>query len=437
MIRRAGPRLDPVSAAGRLRGRPGRFLLHSASDDDGCGRWSFVGADPVRVVRGHVDPDGRCLVDGVPVDPFAAVAALAHGPPPDDDGPWPTAIGWLGYDLGRTIEKLAPPRVEPERVPDLWFGAYDAVWRHDGRDGSSAILARHAEAAERLIAALEAPAPPVAPAPRLGPLVPDHPDEDHLAAIRRILAYIRAGDVYQVNLARRLSARVIVSGDPLALHARLAPAPFGALLEADEVSLISNSPELFLRRRAGEGRVETRPIKGTRARAVDPAEDRARAAELLADAKERAEHLMIVDLLRNDLGRVAELGSVTVDDFCRAVAFPSVHHLVTTISARAGDTAALLRACFPGGSVTGAPKVRAMQIIDELEPVARGPYTGALGWLGPGGAVDLAIVIRTAVLDARRLRLSVGGGIVADSDPLRELEETEEKAAAWRRALID
>ena len=182
--------------------------------------------------------------------------------------------------------------------------------------------------------------------------------------------------------------------------------------------------------------VETRPIKGTRARGADPASDAALAAALTADEKELAEHLMIVDLLRNDLGRVAELGSVRVDGFARVVSLPTVHHLVSTVSCRPrGDLAALLRATFPGGSITGAPKVRAMEIIRELEPSPRGVYTGALGWLGAGGTLDLALAIRTAVVTADRLSLSVGGGVVADSTPERELEETEEKAAAWRRAL--
>jgi para-aminobenzoate synthetase component 1 len=184
--------------------------------------------------------------------------------------------------------------------------------------------------------------------------------------------------------------------------------------------------------------VETRPIKGTRRRGQGAGEDARLAAELAADEKERAEHLMIVDLLRNDLGRVAETGSVRVDDFARVVSLPTVHHLVSTVSAapRAdAGAAALLGACFPGGSITGAPKIRAMQLIDELEPWRRGPYCGAIGYLGARGAIDLCIAIRTLVVCGGRLHLHVGGGIVADSTPARELEETEEKAAAWRAAL--
>ncbi|HZJ70545.1 MAG TPA: chorismate-binding protein, partial [Planctomycetota bacterium] len=210
--------------------------------------------------------------------------------------------------------------------------------------------------------------------------------------------------------------------------AEVAPCPYGALLEADGVTVISGSPERFLAL-VGD-RVETRPIKGTRPRGPGAA------TELAASPKDAAEHLMIVDLERNDLGRVAELGSVAVDSFARVVALPTVLHLVSTVSCRtSAGLAELLRATFPGGSITGAPKRRAMQIIDELEPFARGAYTGAFGTIGRDGALDLAIAIRTAIVTPSEVRVAVGGGVVADSTLERELEETEEKAAAWRAAL--
>jgi anthranilate/para-aminobenzoate synthase component I len=405
MIVAAAPSLTAVEAAARLPAGPGRFLLHSGSDADGMGATSFCGAFPARVIRGgYADL----------ADPFAAATEMGG-----------FAVGFLGYDLGRRVERLVDRRVAGD---SLWFARYDAVWRRDETTGSCAIVGGDASACARLAAALAEPRP-VAAAPIFGAVEPEVPAERHIAAVRRVLDYIRAGDVYQVNLARRLRAEVRAPGDPIALYARLASAPFGAVLETDGVTLVSNSPELFLR--VAGRRVETRPIKGTRAAAVDP-------AALRADEKERAEHLMIVDLLRNDLGRVAEIGSVVVDDFCRVVTLPTVHHLVSTVAARLrrGATLAdLLRAAFPGGSITGAPKVRAMQIIDELEPVARGPYTGALGYVGFDGDMELAIIIRTAELADGALTLAVGGGIVADSDPARELEETEEKAAAWRRAI--
>jgi len=414
------PKLEPIEAARRLAGQPGRFLLHSASDADGVGRWSFVSARPSRVLRASDHPD-----------PFVAAAAFAADGVLDA-APAPRAVGFFGYECNRAVESL--PAARPRLTPDVWFGVYDAVWRSDGV--SAHIVGTRRAACEELAAALERPSTPAHP-PRFGPLVPEADAGVYLDGVRRVLDYIRAGDVYQVNLSRRLAAPVVADGDALELHAALLPAPYGALLEIGDAAVVANTPELFLRRHPGAERVETRPIKGTRARGADARADAELAAELAADEKERAEHLMIVDLLRNDLGRVAEIGSVRVDGFARVVSLPTVHHLVSTVSCRPrGGVADLLRATFPGGSITGAPKVRAMQIIDELEPSARGVYTGALGWLGAGGTLDLAIVIRTAVLAGGRLTLAVGGGIVADSTPEREFEETEEKAAAWRRALL-
>jgi para-aminobenzoate synthetase component I len=279
--------------------------------------------------------------------------------------------------------------------------------------------------------------------PVLGPLLAeDREDAAYRRGFEAVARYLVAGDAYQVNLARRLVAAVERGGDPLALYQRLArraPAPMGALIEpGDGLAVLCNSPERFLHRAPGGDRIETRPIKGTRRRAGDTAADARRAAELRADPKELAEHLMIVDLERNDLGRVARTGTVTVDSFARVVELPTVLHLVSTVSCRVErdlGVAALLAATFPGGSITGAPKLRAMEIIAELEPAPRGVYTGALGYLGQGGALDLAIAIRTGVLHGARLTLGVGGGLVADSTLARELEETEEKASAWRAAL--
>jgi para-aminobenzoate synthetase component 1 len=253
-----------------------------------------------------------------------------------------------------------------------------------------------------------------------------------------VLEYLRAGDAYQVNLSRRLSATCTPAPSaPVALAAALrarAPAPHAALIaSADgDGALVGNSPERFLAV-GTDGAVETRPIKGTRSRGDTPGADAASAA-LAASAKDRAEHVMIVDLERNDLGRVCRTGSVEVASLARTVALPTVFHLVSTVRGilRADvGLAELLAATFPGGSITGAPKRRAMQIIDELEPAARGPYTGATGWLGAAGDLDLAIAIRTAVVRAGRLSLSVGGGVVADSTPEGELAETDVKARAF------
>ncbi len=445
-------RLDPIAATARLAGRRGRALLHSGRDDDGCGRWSFAACEPIRsleargrriVVRGR---DGRPLREWAG-DPLEAVAAelAVRDRGPIGPAPLPLAIGWLGYELGQATMahggRLSPRAVAAGDPPDLWLGFYGAVARWAPGAGSPVIVGVDSRARAELALALAGGATAPGTPPRLGPLVADDTAGAYRDRVARILDYIGSGDVYQVNLARRLVARVRADGDPLALYAalaRIAPAPYGGLIEGDGAAVLSGSPELFLRRSAGEPRLETRPIKGTRQRTGDADRDRALAAELVADAKEQAEHLMIVDLERNDLGRIAELGSVRVDHLGYVVELPQLHHLVSQVSCRVRPgvgAADVLRATFPGGSITGAPKIRAMQIIDELEPARRGPYTGALGWLGSGGSMELAIAIRCAVISGGELRLHVGGGIVADSTPERELEETEEKAAAWRASL--
>jgi para-aminobenzoate synthetase component 1 len=434
------PRLAPLDAAARLAGRRGRVVLHSARDDDGLGRWSFVAAEP----RASLIAPGRSLVvldgDGRPTtrsigDPLdAAEAFLAeHGAtlePRTGEAPEPRVIGYLGYDLARVIERLPGGSALGHDGPDLWLAAYGAVARWSA--GGGEIIGPDRDARDRLAEALARPGRPALP-PSFGPFTTGDDAAHHIARIERVRDYLAAGDVYQVNLARRLVARLQAPGDPLALYAALAevaPAPYGALIEADGTTLISGSPERFLAR-VGD-RIETRPIKGTREHGTDAA------AALAAAPKDAAEHLMIVDLERNDLGRIAETGSVTVDQLGYIVELPALYHKVSRVSARprpGTGYAALLRATFPGGSITGAPKLRAMQLIDELEPVRRGPYCGALGYFGAHGAFDLAIAIRIGVLSRDELHVHVGGGIVADSDAADELAETELKAAGWIAAL--
>jgi para-aminobenzoate synthetase component 1 len=421
-----------IDVAARLAGRRGRVLLDSARDDDGLGTWSFAAAEPraTLIARGRslvrLDETGRPATRWT-ADPFeAAEAFLAeHGcvlEPRTATPPEPRVIGFFGYDLARVVEQLPGGPTLGADVPDLWLGAYDAVARCHGDEHEVIGGSWLADAIAN------GPARPGVP-PSLSDLVADDGGDHHMARVERIRDYLAAGDVYQVNLARRLVAKVEAPGDALALYAALssvAPAPYGALLEADGVTVISGSPERFL---ASVGdRVETRPIKGTRPRAPGAA------AELAAAAKDDAEHLMIVDLERNDLGRIAETSSVRVDELGYIVELPALYHKVSRVSAKprpGTGYAALLRATFPGGSITGAPKVRAMQLIDELEPARRGPYCGALGYFGAGGAFELAIAIRIGVIANRELRVHVGGGIVADSDPAAELAETEAKAAGW------
>ncbi len=447
----------PLRVAARLGKRRGVVLLHSGRNDDGCGRWSFVACEPVQAIaaRGRIieiyDRTGA-LRQNFEDDPLEALQALIaeHSVGWTDalSGPVPVAMGYLGYDLARTAGASREDRQpSADRVPDMWFGLYNAIWRFDSQTGKSDIIGRNAGARRGLAEAIARGDDKFGPPPEFGPLTASESDATYRKQVRRILDHIRAGDVYQVNLARRLVAEVRARGDALTLYeslARTAPAPFGAYLtipgdgESPDSFLLSGSPERFLSREPGSSRLETRPIKGTRRRTGESERDRQLAAELAADPKERAEHLMIVDLERNDLGRVAEVGSVEVDKLGYVVELPNLFHMVSRISCQLrpdAGLAAILRATFPGGSITGAPKIRAMEIIDELEPVHRGPYTGALGYVGLRGAMDLSIAIRTALLTPDQLTLHVGGGIVADSTPARELEETEEKAAGWRAAL--
>jgi para-aminobenzoate synthetase component 1 len=433
--------LDPIHAAAQLAGWRGRILLHSARDVDGLGRWSFVTAEPsaALIARGHscveLDADGK-PARRFTSDPFdAAEQFLAdHGcrlDAPAGAAPVPRVIGYLGYDLARVVETLPGGPQLGADVPDLWLGAYPAVARWSP-SGEHDVVGDPAAVALLAAGLARTPPRPLGLAPGLGPLAGDDADDLHVARVDRILDYLAAGDCYQVCLARRLVAPVTMPGDALALYAALAaaaPAPYGGVLELDGVTIVSGSPERFLAR-VGD-RVETRPIKGTRPAGPGAAE------ALAASAKDAAEHLMIVDLERNDLGRIAELGSVRVDALGYVVELPALVHKVSRVSAqpRPGTGyAALLRATFPGGSITGAPKLRAMQVIDELEPARRGPYCGALGYFGADG-FDLAIAIRIGVIARDQLRVHVGGGIVADSQAREELDETEVKAAGWRAAL--
>jgi anthranilate/para-aminobenzoate synthase component I len=416
VITAGAPPLDAAEAARRAgQGRMPVWLVSPGEGDLEIAR-QVVACDPVRVVRGDVE---------------ALEQAWREERDRWQGGPGvPIGVGFLSYDLGRRFERIRGP-ARDSGWPDLEFRFYDALWVQGA--GGAEIWAQDAAAAGRLAARLVVPAPPVEQGAVLGPLEDLDPPAGYLAGVERILEYLRAGDVYQVNLARRLGAVLPASEGPAgwALFARLqaeSPAPHALWLGDHDTCLVGNSPERFLRVDA-EGGVETRPIKGTRPRGAD-------AAELARHPKDLAEHIMIVDLERNDLGRVCQAGSVSVEGFARTVSLPTVHHLVTTVRGRLRPgvgLAELLHATFPGGSITGAPKIRAMEIIAELENAARGPYTGATGWLGAAGDLDLAVAIRTALVRDRRLTLWVGGGIVADSIPEDELRETVAKASAFAR----
>ncbi|RJQ52830.1 MAG: aminodeoxychorismate synthase component I [Actinobacteria bacterium] len=450
---------------------PGPFFIDSAGGllaDDA--RFSIVGADPCAivetvedktVVRGEgAGPQGESVA---PLrrtsDPFAVLETiLARNALASRDG-LPFAgglVGYLGYDLRHFIERL-PQRAGREMLaPDMFFGLYDAaaVFDHALRRAyvvSSGVPLAGPLRERRARGRAECIAARLADCGRMAKSVkgaacrtsPSHSarsnfdERDYLRAVSRAREYIFAGDVYQVNLSQRFEAPLPAADAPR-LYSRLrriSKAPFGAYLDTGTTQILSNSPERFLLKDGD--RVETRPIKGTRPRGATPEEDAALAAELEDSEKDAAEHVMIVDLERNDLGRVCETGTVRVERLAGLYGYANVHHLVSTVAGRTrAGAGCLLRALFPGGSITGAPKVRAMEIIDELEPVRRGIYTGSIGYLSLCGRIDLNIAIRTLVLEQGIAYFQVGGGIVADSEPELEYEETLHKASAFF-ALVD
>lgn len=353
--------------------------------------------------RGWIERAGstRYAADG---DPFRVLAELLAR------HPHLTAAGYWSYDLRRRVERLPARAADDLELPDCRVGLY--------RSESRFPLPRAASFT-------------------CGPGQWSVSRAEYEAAALRVLDFIAAGDCYQVNLSQRFTCPF--EGSPWGLYRRLrevSPAPYAAYLDCGDHQVLSSSPELFLRIR--DGLVETRPIKGTRPRGATPEEDAAQAAQLLSSVKDRAELLMIVDLERNDLGRVCEYGSVHVPDLYQLESYANVHHLVATVRGRlrAGvGPLECLRACFPGGSITGAPKIRAMEIIDELEPVRRGVYTGAIGWVDAQGNGEWNIAIRTMLVKGGRVHLYAGGGIVADSDPAAEYAETLAKASGMLRAL--
>jgi para-aminobenzoate synthetase component 1 len=423
-----------------VAGRPLPFLLDSGA----LGRWSFLGADPAVVLvakggRGSVWRAGReSPLEGNPFDALESLLA-EHAVAPLPDVPFPGgAVGAFGYDLARHLERLPCAAQDDLDFPDLVVGFYDQVEILDRQEGRSWTLRVPGAGGPR---ALDDDSARIAFAAPPRPSTPGRNFERpaYLAAVERVREHIRAGDVYQANLSQRFHARSRRSNPDLyrALRAR-SPAPFGAILEFGPRAVLSVSPERFLELR--DGRVLTRPIKGTRPRGADPAADARLREELLESPKDDAELAMIVDLERNDLGRVCETGSVRVVAPKTLEVHSTVFHLSATIEGRlrAGlGPVDLLRAAFPGGSVTGAPKIRAMEIIDDLEPTRRAFYTGAIGMIGYDGSLNLSIAIRTLLREGEDVWFQAGGGIVADSDPEAEYEETLTKARALRAALAE
>ncbi|GEP03662.1 aminodeoxychorismate synthase component I [Methylobacterium oxalidis] len=441
------PFIDPVAAAERLAPLGALAFLDSAMHHDTLGRTSTVAASPFGRFRYR---DGRASLDGRPLagGPIAALrACLAPCRLPAGASFPGGAIGYFAYDLGQALERVDRPARRAGLTDDIALNLYDTVLAIDHEAGTCRLVAtglpetdpgrREARARARLSAfadALATPPPPRPAQPR--DKLAWHSNftrQTYEQAVEKVRDYIRAGDIYQANIAQRFTAALPPGFDPFALYQRLRetnPATFGAYLAFEGLSVASSSPERFLKL---DGRhVETRPIKGTVRRVPDPEADRALGEALQANAKERAENIMIVDLLRNDLSRICEPHSVRVPTLCGLESYASVHHLVSVVTGtlREGlDALDLVAATFPGGSITGAPKLRAMDIITEIEGDAREIYCGAIGRIGFDGSLDTSIAIRTVFMDEATAVLQAGGGVTLLSEPGPEYEETLTKAA--------
>ncbi|MBU0500219.1 MAG: aminodeoxychorismate synthase component I [Gammaproteobacteria bacterium] len=412
----------------------------------GLGRYDIIAARPIETLTTWGD---RTLIEGPngisssTKDPFELLRQTLACHVCEGETGWPFAggaLGYFGYDLARRIERLPDRHGAAGPFPDMAFGIYPWALVVDHAERRAALLARDgligASQWRGLIERFTLPRPskPRPPLRTTEDLAIAPGRDGYGAAFRAIQGYIHDGHCYQINFARRFQAPA--EGDPWAGYRQLrvlSPAPYGAFFRSPQGCLLSVSPERFLTLK--DDRVTTSPIKGTRPRHADPVRDAALAEELRHSAKDRAENLMIVDLLRNDLGRCCRPGSIRVEDLFRVDSYATVHHLVSDISGhlRAGEDAlSLMRHCFPGGSVTGAPKLRAMAIIEELEPARRGPYCGSLAYIGFDGAMDSNILIRTLTHSEGRIGFWAGGGIVADSTEQAEFEETEQKALALR-----
>jgi para-aminobenzoate synthetase component 1 len=441
-----------------FKNRPFSFFLDSGMDPEKLGRYSFIGSDPFLVLRSRgkrtelLQGDGQEIIEGNPFDVLGELLekyALDSFPSPIPfiGG----AVGYFSYDLCHFIERLPATAIDDLQLPECYLAFYDTILAFDNLEGRAYIVSAgfpELEEAKRLRRAkerldelrdkiAETRCSEAAPGSRKVVLHSNFTREEYVKAVAIAREYICAGDIFQVNLSQRFEADLPIT--PYELYSRLRlinPAPFASYLNFDGVTVVSASPERFLRVRGDM--VETRPIKGTRPRGTCAAEDEALAQELLHSVKDRAENVMIVDLERNDLGRVCRYGTVRVRELCLLETYATVFHLTSTVEGRLREDKNridLLKATFPGGSITGAPKVRAMEIIDELEPTRRSIYTGSIGYLSFGGEMDLNIVIRTFVIKDGKAYFQVGGGIVYDSDPDAEYQETLDKAKALIEAL--
>ncbi len=450
---------DPLAAFSLFSEQPYALFLDSAQITDRLGRYSFIAIDPFLTMTSK---NGQILLgqkkmQGNPFEILKAQLdqyAITHrsGLPPFQTG----VAGYFGYDLGHHLEVLPQAHLDDMEFPDLILGFYDVVIAFDHLQHRAWIFSSgypesdepkrrkraHSRAQEIEDKLNQAPAIPDTPQPAEQPttIKSNYTNrESYEDAVQQVIDYIYAGDIFQANLSQRFEAQLPIQDSPFKLYRRLRtinPAPFAAYLNFENVVIASASPERFLLLR--DNWIETRPIKGTRPRGTTTESDQQYAAALLGSEKDRAENVMIVDLLRNDLSRVCQDHTVKTPEICALESYATVHHLVSTIEGqlKPGRTAIdLLQATFPGGSITGAPKIRAMEIIAELEPTQRGPYCGSVGYISFSGDMDTSIIIRTYAIKENRVTFQAGGGIVADSSPAAEYDETIDKARALMHAL--
>jgi para-aminobenzoate synthetase component 1 len=440
------PPPDSVESLGRLAGLPFPAFLDANADHHDLGRWSYLTADPVAHISASADqwPEVRETIRNTQSSSDAIY-------PLPFSGGW---IGWFSYEMGRAFDDQPQANAAPgQELPDISLALYDVVIGWDHTTGAAWLIStgidaegvrnpeRARQRADQFLELLARPSVSTG-THSLRQRVAfsrDFTPGEYKTAVGQVIDHVLSGDIYQANLSQRLVAPF--RGSALALHAslrRLAPASLGAYLDHGTHQVLSASPERFLRYDPVTRAIESRPIKGTRPRAADPTTDAGLARELTQSQKDRAENVMIVDLVRNDLSRVAEPASVQVPTLCRLDSHHTVHHLASIVTARLRDDCDgldALAACFPAGSITGAPKLRAMAILADLEPVRRGVYCGAIGWLGLDGALHLSVAIRTMTITNGHVTIQVGGGITALSDPEDEYQETLAKARAMLQAV--
>lgn len=443
----------PLDAFLKLKHLPHLVFLDSSRFHSKHGRYSFLAADPIVKIetkedKTEIKSKRGCLnFRGDPWEILDSMLSRFRAPTPELSQSFPNgaAIGFLGYELGQWLENVRIAKTTLVPSPDLWFGFYDVVFAFDHLEKKAWLISSgldevgchsYKQAEFRKDQFLDELQSSISPFPSQlhsqDQIVQLISQREHENAIRKALQYIRQGDIYQVNLTHPFLGTLSGSSHDIYLRLRQSnPAPFAAYLDFGAGQILSSSPERFLK--LDHRRVQTRPIKGTSPRTGNQALDKKSSEELLNSEKCRAELLMITDLLRNDLGKIAEFGSVKVPELVGLEEYEAVFHLVSTVEAQLKSNILhldTLAACFPGGSITGAPKIRSMEIIQELEPYKRGPYTGSLGYIGFNGVSDFNILIRTLVHQNGRVSFHVGGGIVADSDPTLEYEETLHKARA-------